>query len=104
MGRNLRRAFTALAACAVLAGSLFAMDRLEAGREDRSAEQLERSLRRAIAACYASTGAYPASLDEITGMYGVQVDEDKYYVFYMPVAENLPPELDVIELEAEDGT
>lgn len=99
----MKRAFSLFAAAAVLCGFLYAMDRLESGREDRSAEQLDRSLRRAIAACYASTGAYPASLDEITGTYGVQIDVDKYHVFYMPVAENLPPELDVVEPEAEDG-
>lgn len=98
-----RRAALLLLVGAILAGFLFAMDRLDAGRADESAEQLDRSLRRAIAACYAATGAYPQSLDEIVERYGVQVDGERYHVFYMPVAENLPPELDVIELGKEDG-
>lgn len=91
--------FAAVCLAALVFGCfLFALGRLDDGRQDQSSQQLERSLRRAIAACYASTGAYPESLSFLVEEYGIQIDESRYHVFYMPVAENLPPELDIVEL------
>lgn len=82
--------------CGVVAITAFFMvsvRRLDSGQDGKSREQLERALHRSIAVCYATYGAYPESLDEITEKYGVQIDEDRFNVFYSPVAENLPPEL-----------
>lgn len=74
-----------------------AVTKLEEGNSSESKDQLERTLRRAIAAEYAQSGAYPESLDAIVSKYGIQIDTDRFDVFYMPVAENLAPELDVID-------
>ncbi len=61
-------------------------------------ENLERALRRAAAACYAAEGAYPPDISYLCEHYGVQVNENKYKVFYDAFAENLMPDITVVEL------
>lgn len=75
-------------------------DNLSAKQDSQAAARLESSLRQAIAAEYAVTGAYPESLDSITSVYGIKINTSQYAVFYTPVAENLPPDLTVLDLEA----
>jgi hypothetical protein len=59
--------------------------------------QLETALRRAAVACYATEGVYPPDLDYLEAHYGVQVDGDKYYVYYNIFADNIMPEITVVE-------
>jgi hypothetical protein len=59
--------------------------------------QLETALRRAAVACYAAEGVYPPDLDYLEDHYGVQVDGDKYYVYYNIFADNIMPEITVVE-------
>ena len=64
---------------------------------DEGLQNLENSLRRAAASCYAIEGAYPPSLDYLTERYGIQIDYERYYVFYDIFAENLMPDITVVE-------
>ena len=48
-------------------------------------------------ACYAAEGAYPTSLDYLKERYGVQIDEERYTVYYSAFAENLMPDITVLE-------
>jgi hypothetical protein len=48
-------------------------------------------------ACYAAEGAYPASLDDLTERYGIQIDGERYTVRYSAFAENLMPDITVLE-------
>lgn len=48
-------------------------------------------------ACYAAEGIYPPDLDYLKDHYGVQVDEERYTVFYSVFAENLMPDITVLE-------
>lgn len=69
-------------------------------REDQSGEalqQLETALRRAAVACYAAEGVYPPTLDYLTDHYGIQIDESRYQVFYEIFADNLMPDITVLE-------
>lgn len=75
----------------------FAVDNLDSGRSEKSLEQLEEALRRGCAACYATEGAYPSSLDYLTEHYGLQIDEKRYTVHYTAFAENLMPDITVLE-------
>lgn len=59
--------------------------------------QLEAAVRRAAVACYAAEGAYPPSLDYLKTHYGVQVNEERYVVYYTAFAENLMPEITALE-------
>lgn len=87
-------------ALVLAAGGYFltALNSMDSAAVDKGQVQLERSLRKAIAMEYASTGAYPANLDVLRTKYGVQIDEKKYYVIYMPSGENIAPRLEVIRL------
>lgn len=72
------------------------LNNLSSGRKSESQSQLEQAVRRACVACYAAEGAYPPSLDYLQTHYGVQVDPG-YIVRYMVVAENLMPDITVLE-------
>ena len=41
-------------------------------------------------------GRYPPSVQYLQEHYGVQIDEDRYYVFYDGFASNLMPDITVI--------
>ncbi len=86
-----------LLAVAVLAFFLTALSNLEEGHSDQGKVQLERAIRRAAVACYATEGFYPPSLDYMKEYYGIQVDEDRYAVIYDAFAENLMPDITVLE-------
>ncbi len=76
------------------------LKQLETGQSQKGLEQLETALRRAAVACYATEGIYPPTLDYLTTHYGVQIDESRYHVFYEIFADNLMPNITVLEREA----
>lgn len=76
---------------------LTALGNLNSGQGEKGRQQLENALRRAAVACYAAEGVYPPTLEYLTEHYGVQVDKDRYSVFYEVFAENLMPEITVLE-------
>ena len=76
------------------------LDHLESGRNEEGKQQLEDSLRRAAVACYAAEGAYPMDVAYLEEHYGIQVDADRYTVRYDAFAENLMPDITVLENEA----
>ena len=48
-------------------------------------------------ACYAAEGRYPPDLEYLKEHYGIQVDEGRYTVRYDAFAENLMPDITVLE-------
>ena len=74
-----------------------ALNHLDSGRKTEGRTQLEQSLRRASAACYAAEGIYPPDLAYLEEHYGVQVDEERYTVDYRAFASNLMPDITVLE-------
>ena len=74
-----------------------AVDSLSAGRSEEDLRQLEETLRRGCVACYAAEGVYPTDLDYLKEHYGVQIDEERYTVHYYAFAENLMPDITVLE-------
>ena len=74
-----------------------ALNSLDSGRESESMRQLEEALRRGCVACFAAEGVYPPTLDYLEDNYGIQIDENKYAVFYDIYAENLMPDITVLE-------
>ena len=103
--RRVRNGWTALlrglllpaAAVAALLWFATAVDGLNTGRAEEDLRQLEETLRRGCVACYAAEGAYPTSLDYLKERYGVQIDEERYTVYYSAFAENLMPDITVLE-------
>ena len=57
----------------------------------------EEALRRGCVACYAAEGAYPPTLEYLQQHYGVQIDSRRYAVHYDIFAENLMPDITILE-------
>lgn len=93
----LRGLFLPVAAAAVLLCFAAALNNLNTGRSEEDLRQLEETLRRSCVACYAAEGAYPPDLDYLREHYGLQIDETRYFVAYSAIAENLMPDITVLE-------
>lgn len=93
----LRGLLLPVAAVVALLWFATAVDGLNTGRAQEDLRQLEETLRRGCVACYAAEGAYPTSLDYLKERYGVQIDEERYTVYYSAFAENLMPDITVLE-------
>lgn len=87
------------AACAALAvwALLTALSNLKSGSTDEGRRQLENTVRTAAATCYAVEGMYPPTLAYLEEHYGVQIDTKRYTVYYDAFAENLMPDITVLE-------
>ena len=84
-------------AVAVLLCFLSAVSNLTQGHAGEDMRQLEEALRRAAVACYAAEGIYPPDLAYMQERYGVQIDEKRYIVDYISIADNLMPDITVLE-------
>ncbi len=59
------------------------------------AETLQRAIARASVSCYAIEGRYPSSVEYLEENYGIQIDKEKYAVFYEGFASNVMPDITV---------
>ena len=67
-----------------------------AGRAgSEGAETLRNGIRRASVQCYAIEGRYPPSIEYLEENYGIQIDRERYNVFYNGFASNIMPEITV---------
>lgn len=96
-GGLLRGLLIPLGAVAVLLFFATALNSLDSGQGEENLHQLEEALRRGCVACYAAEGVYPPTVDYLREHYGVQVDETRYTVHYVAFAENLMPDITVLE-------
>lgn len=76
-----------------------AVTNLDGGRSAEDRRQLEETLRRSCVACYAVEGAYPPNLEYLEDHYGLQINKVRYTVRYFAFAENLMPDITVLENE-----
>ena len=81
----------------VLVCFLSAVSNLTSGRQSEDMDKLEDVLRRAAVACYAAEGIYPPNLEYMEEYYGIQIDHSRYTVVYDVFAENLMPDITVLE-------
>lgn len=66
-------------------------------QQAESLKQMEDTIHKAVLNCYAIEGSYPATIDYVEEHYGLQIDHEKYDVFYEIFAQNIMPEVTVIE-------
>lgn len=76
---------------------LMGVSRLEAGNREQGRQRLEESLRRTAAACYAAEGFYPPDVDYLEQNWGIRYDRERYAVHYEIFADNLMPQITVLE-------
>lgn len=85
------------AAVLVVIWFIAAVAQLHTGQTRQGAQQLEDAIRKAAVACYAAEGVYPPTLEYLKAHYGVQIQEDRYTVYYEIFGDNLMPEITVLE-------
>lgn len=68
----------------------------EHARQERL-RMAEDTLRRAVVTCYALEGRYPPDLEYLRANYGLQLRDEDYIVHYDIFAENIMPEITVLE-------
>ena len=95
--KNLGMLLLPVIVAAVLILFLTGLSNLDRDRSEKGRQQLEEALRRGAVACYAAEGIYPPNLEYLEEHYGVQVDEERYAVFYEVFASNLMPDITVLE-------
>lgn len=61
----------------------------------KGADTLRDALRRASVQCYAIEGRYPPSVEYLEKHYGIQIDRERYDVFYSGFASNFMPDITV---------
>lgn len=76
---------------------LSAISNLTTGHSLEDQRRLEDILRESAVACYAVEGFYPPTLTYLEEHYGVQIDRRRFVVSYTPIAENLMPDITVLE-------
>ncbi|MDO5445756.1 MAG: hypothetical protein Q4F31_09085 [Eubacteriales bacterium] len=86
-----------LIAAAIIAVSLLSVSGIRKNTSDNGCERLEKSVRRAVMACYATEGIYPENIQHLRDYYGLQVDDSRYSVKYSVFAENIMPDVTVTE-------
>lgn len=88
----------------VLAAGLLvvASEKIGGRQENESLKQLETTVRKAVMTCYATEGVYPPNIDYIEEHYGIQIDHDRYGVFYEIFGDNIMPQISVMEIAEEE--
>lgn len=96
-GGLLKSLLSVVAVGAALAFFITAVGSLQSGQSAEGLRQLEEALRKGCVTCYATEGVYPTSLEYLEEHYGVQIDRERYDVHYTAFAENLMPDITVLE-------
>lgn len=91
------RWLAAVAAVVCVVVFVLSLSSVQARQGEEGRQQLETALRRAAVACYAAEGVYPPTIEYLQEHYGVQIEEGKYIVFYEVFANNLMPDITVLE-------
>ncbi len=91
MGLIATMALFVLVLAVLLAGTLG----LSTGADERGADATREAIERAAVLCYATEGFYPPGLTYIEDHYDVQINRDKYVVWYDIFAYNVRPSIRV---------
>ena len=96
--RWLRQHGLSLAVFAVIAGLLLStLPSVVSNSREETLRLYEDVLRRTVVSCYALEGRYPPDLEYLSRVDGLTLQEDRYIVQYEIFAENVMPEITVLE-------
>ncbi len=89
-----------LSACVFLAVLIFFIQGLSSLSDStarRQRESLENAITRSVTYCYTVEGTYPENLDYLKKNYGLNYDEDTFFVDYRVIGSNVLPDITIIE-------
>lgn len=75
---------------------LTAVGNVETGQKQENEQRVEDTIKKAVVNCYAIEGRYPATLEYVEEYYGLQIDRERYDVFYEVFADNIMPQITVL--------
>ena len=81
----------------VIVGVVVLLNGTEQKSGDEQAVLLKDALRSAAVSCYAVEGRYPPTLEYLTKNYGTVINEDRFIVKYNVFADNVMPDISVLE-------
>ena len=84
--------FIALIICFVLL-----INGITAKNNGRELQVVRDAVKNAALTCYAVEGVYPDDLEYLREHYHLSYNEERYHVFYEPLASNLMPSIKVAE-------
>lgn len=65
-------------------------------QQEQELIQMQDTVKRAVLNCYSIEGSYPDSVEYVEKHYGLQINHDRYDVFYEIFADNIMPEITVV--------
>ena len=80
----------------LLSGVAASASMMDDNSQERALRIAEDAVRRAAVTCYAVEGCYPESYEYLCKNYNVNVDPDKYIVYYSVFASNIMPSISVL--------
>lgn len=75
---------------------LTAVGNVETGHKEENEKRVEDTIKKAVINCYAIEGRYPATLEYVEEYYGLQINRERYDVFYEVFADNIMPDITVL--------
>jgi len=81
---------------------LVALSNVKQGSTKEGKKQLEQAIRRTVITCYATEGIYPPDIEYLKEHYGIRINEERYTVVYTVFAENIMPDITVLEKNHEE--
>ncbi len=96
VSEGLKTLFVPLVALIAIVCLLTAIGNVETGHREESEKRVEDTIKKAVVSCYAIEGVYPATLEYVESYYGLQIDHERYDVFYEIFADNIMPEITVV--------
>ena len=87
---------------AVIAGFILLVDSISNKNSGREMDIVRDAVKNAALTCYAVEGVYPDDLAYLRDHYNLAYNEDRYIVYYDPLASNLMPSIKVVERGTND--
>ena len=76
---------------------IFLVNTITTRGDGRELEIVRDAVKNAALTCYAVEGMYPSNISYLIENYNLSYNEEKYHVFYEPLASNLMPSIKVAE-------
>ena len=81
----------------LIAAFIFLVSNITNTNNGRELQIVRDAVKNAALTCYAVEGTYPENLDYLREHYHLSFNEERYHVFYEPLASNLMPSIKVAE-------
>ena len=81
----------------VLAAAVLLVNRIDTAQESAETDIVRDAVKNAALTCYAVEGMYPDDISYLREHYNLSYNEERYIVYYRPLASNLMPSIKVVE-------